>query len=373
MDSIEKKDGSAGIKCLAFYLPQYHPIPENDQWWGKGFTEWTNVTKATPLFKGHRQPVFPADLGYYDLRVPEVREAQAEMAKQHGVHGFIYYHYWFGNGKQLLERPLNEVVASGTPDFPFCICWANQTWSGIWHGAPDRILIKQEYPGDEDIALHFDYLTKLFSDPRYIKIDGRPLLMIFDGLGLPDSKAYTDKLRAEAVRRGFEGLYIMASNINTDKWDFAQAGFDGKVSYAYHKEQYRLIKKSRRRIHKKLHRFFYRIFWDRRYRGVTCIDQEALVKAIRFEECKGDIYPMVMPNWDNTPRSGKNGVVIANTSPQLFETQVLRAIDYINSREMSDRFVILKSWNEWAEGNYVEPDTLHGYAYLNVLKKHLGL
>lgn len=369
---MNSKSESQDIKCLAFYLPQYHPIPENDRWWGKGFTEWTNVTKAKPLFSGHRQPVFPADLGYYDLRVPEVREAQAKMAQEHGVHGFIYYHYWFGNGKQLLERPLKEVVASGKPDFPFCICWANETWSGIWHGAPDKILIKQEYPGDEDIQLHFDYLETLFKDPRYIRVKGCPLFMIYGGMGLPDSKAYTDKLRAEAVRRGFGGLYILASNNDNDSWDFSQAGFDGKVSYAYNKAQYRLMSKSRRRLYKRLHRFFRRMFWGSSYRGVTCIDQRALVKRIQFEKQSGDIYPMVLPNWDNTPRSGHNGLVIENATPELFAKQIRQAVDYINNREMSDRFLILKSWNEWAEGNYVEPDSVYGYAYLDVLKKYFA-
>ncbi|MBZ4188249.1 glycoside hydrolase family 99-like domain-containing protein [Niabella beijingensis] len=368
---MNQQRDSQEIKCLAFYLPQYHPIPENDKWWGKGFTEWTNVTKAKPLFKGHRQPVFPADLGYYDLRKPEVREAQAKMAKKYGVYGFIYYHYWFGNGKQLLEQPLNEVVASGKPDLPFCICWANQTWSGIWHGAPDKVLIKQEYPGDEDIVMHFDYLIKLFEDPRYIRVNDRPLFMIYDGIELPDSKVYTDKLRAEALRRGLKGLYILASNINADHWDFRQAGFDGKVSYAFNKAQYRLMGKSRKRLHKKLGRFLRRAFGDRSYRGVTCVDQRRIVKRVMFEDQPGDIYPMVLPNWDNTPRSGHNGVVIRNATPELFGAQIRKAVEYINNREMSDRFLILKSWNEWAEGNYVEPDTHNGYGYLAVLKKYL--
>lgn len=368
---MDSKSDHQAIKCLAFYLPQYHPIPENDEWWGKGFTEWTNVTRAKPLFRGHRQPVFPADLGYYDLRVAEVREAQAKMAREHGIHGFIYYHYWFGNGKQLLERPLKEVIALGQPDFPFCICWANETWSGIWHGAPNQVLAKQEYPGDEDIVLHFDYLIKLFEDRRYIRVNGHPLLMIYDGVCLPNSKSYTDKLRAEAVRRGLGGLYILASNINADNWDFAAAGFDGKVSYAFNKAQYRLMSKSKKRLYKRLARFFYRAFAGRSYQSVTRIDQRALVKRIRFEEQPGDIYPMVLPNWDNTPRSGHNGLLIQNTTPELFGTQIRKAVDYINNRDMTERFLFLKSWNEWAEGNYVEPDSVHGYAYLNVLKKYL--
>ncbi len=365
------KENSIDIKCLAYYLPQYHPIPENDQWWGKGFTEWTNVTKARPLFKGHNQPIFPADLGYYDLRVSEVRAAQAQMAREHGIHGFIYYHYWFGNGKQLLERPLNDVLLSKEPDFPFCICWANETWSGIWHGSPNKVLIQQEYPGAKDVSLHFDYLEKLFSDERYIRVNDHPLIMIYDGLNLPNPKTYTDQLREEAVKRGFKGLYIMGSNLNPDSWDFAASGFDGRVSYAYNKSQYRESWVSKQRQQKKMNRFLSKIFLRTVSQKVTCIDQQEIVNNIKLENQPGDIYPMVLPNWDNTPRSGYNGLVIQNTTPELFDKQILNAIDYIDNRKMSERFLILKSWNEWAEGNYVEPDTISGYAYLNVLKKHL--
>jgi len=365
------KSTASDIKCLAFYLPQYHPIPENDQWWGKGFTEWTNVTKAMPLFEGHQQPIFPADLGYYDLRVPEVRAAQAKMAKDHGVHGFIYYHYWFGNGRQLLERPLNDVLTSKTPDFPFCICWANETWSGIWHGSPDKVLIRQEYPGDEDIALHFDYLEKLFNDDRYIKVNDCPLIIIYDGPDLPGPKEYTDKLRAEAEKRGFKGLYIIASNKSPDDWDFISDGFDGKISFAYNKLMQKFIGISEQERKKKRQHFFYRNRATVEKALPICLDQRIIVDEIMFEDQQADIYPMVLPNWDNTPRSGRNGVVIQHATPQLFEAQICKSIDYINKRNLSERIMILKSWNEWAEGNYVEPDTRYGYAYLEVLKKWL--
>jgi lipopolysaccharide biosynthesis protein len=166
------------MEVLAHYLPQFHPIPENDRWWGTGFTEWTNVTRAKPLFRSHVQPHLPSDLGFYDLRVPEVREAQADLARAHGLTGFCYWHYWFG-GRLLLERPFEEVLRSGSPDFPFCIAWANQSWSGIWHGAPKRILIEQIYPEDDD-SRHFDYLRPAFEDRRYVRMDGRPLLFVYD-------------------------------------------------------------------------------------------------------------------------------------------------------------------------------------------------
>ena len=166
------------VRPIALYLPQFHPIPENDEWWGKGFTEWTNTAKAKPLFRGHYQPHAPADLGFYDLRVPETRIAQAEMAKEYGIEAFCYYHYWFA-GKRVLERPFAEVLESGKPDFPFCLCWANETWTGIWHGAPNKVLIEQTYPGYDDHRNHFDFLLKAFTDRRYVTVDGKPLFLIF--------------------------------------------------------------------------------------------------------------------------------------------------------------------------------------------------
>src|SRR5205809_7458559 len=170
--------GAPDVRLIAFYLPQYHPIPENDQWWGPGFTEWTNTAKARPLFRGHYQPHVPADLGFYDLRQPETREAQAEMARAYGIEAFCYYHYWFGNGRRLLQRPFEEVVQLGQPDFPFCLCWANETWTGVWHGLSSHVLIEQTYPGKEDAARHFHTLLPAFLDRRYVTVDGKPLFLV---------------------------------------------------------------------------------------------------------------------------------------------------------------------------------------------------
>ena len=194
------------VRTIAFYLPQFHPVPENDAWWGKGFTEWTNVARATPLFEGHYQPHVPADLGFYDLRLPEAREAQAALARQYGIEGFCYYHYWFGNGRRILERPFDEVLASGKPDLPFCLCWANQSWSGVWYGAPNRILLEQTYPGDDDARAHFALLLKALNDPRYIRVDGKPLLLIFDVARLPAPSHLTRLWRQCAEEAGLPGL-----------------------------------------------------------------------------------------------------------------------------------------------------------------------
>ncbi|MEQ1907083.1 MAG: glycoside hydrolase family 99-like domain-containing protein, partial [Pirellulaceae bacterium] len=211
-------------RIIANYLPQFHPIPENSAWWGEGFTEWTNVAKARPLFPGHYQPHVPADLGFYDLRVPETRAAQAEMASAYGVEAFCYWHYWFG-GKLILERPLQEVVRSGEPDFPFCVAWANESWTGIWYGASDRMLMEQTYPGVEDYTKHFYYLLPMFTDPRYVKVDGKPLFMLFRPDSLPNVRQFLDLWRGLAIKEGLPGLHIIA--YKQDQWNAKAAGFDG--------------------------------------------------------------------------------------------------------------------------------------------------
>lgn len=197
-------------RLLALYLPQFHPIPENDLWWGKGFTEWTNVGKARRYFRNHYQPRVPADLGYYDLRVAETRQAQADMAREYGVEGFVYWHYWFGNGKRLLERPFNEVLASGEPDFPFALAWANESWRGFAHGITNRnMLIEQLYGGVEDYTAHFRAVLPAFRDHRYITVDGKPLFMIYKPLADPEVKVFIATWRELAEKNGLPGIYFV--------------------------------------------------------------------------------------------------------------------------------------------------------------------
>lgn len=216
-------------RILALYLPQYHPIPENDEWWGKGFTEWTNVGKAQALWRGHKQPRVPADLGYYDLRLPEVREQQAELAHEAGIEAFCYWHYWFGNGRRLLERPFNEVLESGKPDFPFCLAWANHSWRAkAWDKdqKKDKVLVEQTYPGKEDARLHFEFLLKAFRDPRYVRIDGRPFFMIYDVNALPQQ--YIEWFRQWSREAGLPGLYLVANVYDTlePKETYLSMGYD---------------------------------------------------------------------------------------------------------------------------------------------------
>ena len=223
-------DPNAAVRLIAFYLPQFHPIPENDLWWGEGFTEWTNVSKAQPLFEGHYQPHIPADFGYCDLRSPEVRRQQAEMAREYGLHGFCYYHYWF-QGKRLLERPFNEVLASGEPDFPFCLCWANEPWSRRWNGSNQDVLQAQSYSSDDDRA-HLRYLLPALSDRRAITVDGKPMFIVYQAKELPDPASTIAIWREEARRGGLAGLYLVAVETGWDAgWDATQFGFDAKVLF----------------------------------------------------------------------------------------------------------------------------------------------
>src|SRR5882672_1192445 len=222
-------------RLIAFYLPQFHPIPENDEWWGKGFTEWTNTAKAKPLFSGHYQPHVPADLGFYDLRLPEAREAQARMAREYGVEAFCYYHYWFGSGRRLLERPFNEVLQSGKPDFPFCLCWANESWTGVWHGAQNKVLVQQTYPGREDAERHFQALLPAFLDERYVRVEGKPLFLVYSPEELTDPVGFTRLWRELAVRAGLPGIYFVG--VENEPWTPAQNGFDGATPRLLHLAQ----------------------------------------------------------------------------------------------------------------------------------------
>jgi len=349
-----------GVKPIAIYLPQFHPIPENDKWWGKGFTEWTNVAKAKPLYKGHEQPKLPADLSFYDLRIPEVREQQAAMAKAYGIHGFCYYHYWFGDGRQLLERPFNEVLESRKPDFPFMLCWANQTWSGIWFGETDKILMEQRYPGIEDIKNHFYHLLPAFKDDRYIKVDGKPFFIVYDVKDLPDPAAFAKLFNELAVENGLKGIHLVGGNIFTDDWDPLSMGFNAKVTNGFNAA----LKKIQARDFSFRDRIIAKLGGSK----INKIDHIEVVKEMDFSY-KKNMYPLVVPNWDNTPRSGKRGYIFNNSTPQLFATQLKKSAEWLKKTRDEEKFIFIKSWNEWAEGNYLEPDTRYGFRFLEEVKK----
>lgn len=351
------------IKPLAFYLPQFHPIPENNEWWGEGFTEWTNVKKAKALFKGHYQPLIPTELGYYDLRNSDIRNQQAILAKEHGIYGFVYYHYWFGNGKKLLETIAEDVLQSREPDMPFCFCWANETWTGVWHGLDKKVLAEQKYLGEDDVKDHIAYLVPFFEDTRYIKVDGKPVLMIYDVTYIPDIIAYIELYRKHAKNCGFKDLFIVATSKSKDNLPYKEMGFDAHISNAFHVS---FDKESRK--WKKRWSIFSKMLGERI--GPTRISAKKVFQNMKIVESDVETYPMVLPNWDNTARSAKRGVVLEGATPQLFEEELQKAKSYLDGKnDYKEKFLIIKSWNEWAEGNILEPEAKFGNGFLNSIKK----
>ena len=349
-------------RAIALYLPQFHPIPENDEWWGKGFTEWTNTAKAKPLFKGHYQPHVPADLGFYDLRLEESRVQQAQLAQSYGIEGFCYYHYWFA-GRRILNRPFDEVVASRKPNFPFCLCWANETWSGIWHGNPKTILIEQTYPGEEDHRNHFHALLPAFKDPRYLCVDGKPIFLIYKPLDIPRLEEMLDLWRRLALKAGLNGLYLIGTSGDPDK-DLTSLGFDAVANTPFVSRLLDMIKptflrRARNKIRRTLGQPHILEFSD-------FVELHMPKKITSYEA-----YPTVIHAWDNTPRSGVRGVAYRNSTPEMFRSLLNGAVAAVSDKPPERRLIFLKSWNEWAEGNHLEPDLKHGHAYLKVIPEAL--
>ena len=348
-------------RIIAFYLPQYHPIPENDAWWGKGFTEWTNVGKAKPLYRGHYQPRVPADLGYYDLRVPETRQAQADMARSYGVEGFMYWHYWFGGGKRLLERPFNEVLARGEPDFPFALAWANETWKGFAHGLTNRnTLIEQRYLGEQDYIDHFHAVLPAFRDRRYITVDGKPLFMVYKPLQHPDMPAFVGLWQRLARENGLPGIYFVGQADVGQEQKILRLGMDAACIFRMMECVNRrpFFKKAVQRI--KINLFKHpRVF---RY-------AEAARWFVGPEDARDDIIPTIYSGWDHTPRSGCEGTVFSHYTPDVFERHVEQVLRAVENKPASLKIVFVKSWNEWGEGTYMEPDRRYGLQFLERLKK----
>ncbi len=373
-------------RVIAFYLPQFHPTKENDKYWGKGFTEWTNVAKAKPLFRGHYQPQIPADLGFYDLRLSAVREAQAEMARDCGVEGFCYWHYWFGNGKRTLERPFQEVLKSGKPDFPFCIGWANHSWSNkTWiknkSFQQDTMIFEQTYPGEEDYIAHFYDLLPAFKDHRYITVDGKPLFLVFSPDDIPDSKAFVELWQKLAIENGLKGIYFVGHQSATGRFKINQfdylshvderyqsvleKGYDAVCSdttrYAELKAEGTLKKLAKAGLAKYLgiellYKYDYKKIMDNFYIPI---------------ERKENIFPEIVPRFDRSPRAGRGARIYNGATPELFGDAVDKALDQVKDKSPEHRIIFLKSWNEWGEGNYMEPDLKFGHGFLEVLKSKI--
>jgi lipopolysaccharide biosynthesis protein len=349
--------------AVAFYLPQFHPIPENDAWWGTGFTEWTNVAKARPLFKGHEQPFLPSDLGFYDLRVPEAREQQANLAKEAGIGAFAYWHYWFGDGRRLLERPLKEVLDSGKPDFPFCLAWANETWSGRWHGLDEKILIRQVYGGVEDQRNFFYDSLPFFQDDRYAKHNGKLIFIVYRPHNLPNPSQYIQEWRELGIKEGLEFYLIGVGNSSCLTF-----GFDGFVSNGPSIPSELILRNYfEKGIAKIFQKKWQKMLWPLR---PEIYDYQELVQNILNEPLDPGEHPLVIPNWDNTPRSGSRGLVLKNSTPDAFRIYLDKAVKRILETG-EKRLIFIKSWNEWAEGNVLEPSRKWQKSYLDVCKSIL--
>jgi len=357
------------VKPIAVYLPQFHPIPENDKWWGKGFTEWTNVAKARPLFKGHWQPRLPADLGFYDLRVPEVREAQARLAKEYGIYGFCYWHYWFA-GKRIIERPFIEMVESGRPDFPFCIAWANQTWEGTWHGlSNDQKLIEQTYPGKEDHTAHFYSLLSAFQDKRYIEVNGKKLVFVFRPMDIPDPKEFIDIWQNLAIKEGMKGIHFVGMHM-PQSWNPGSFGYESMTQNWVEVDKFRIPSRREKLEQKYVHPRL-RFLLKKKKPLPKMISYRDYVESYPEDQLKDNEYPWIFADWDNTPRCGVDGWLFDGATPEKFGELCVRAFKSTENKPPEERFVILRSWNEWAEGNYLEPDNRYGTRYLEQFKKSL--
>lgn len=353
-------------RVLALYLPQYHPIPENDAYWGAGFTEWTNVARGRPLYRGHYQPILPTELGFYDLRLPEAWEAQAALARAHGVEGFIHWHYWFA-GRKVLERPTEGWLSTGRPDLPFALGWANHSWSGRWAGKPGEVLIEQTYPGRADHEAHFDYLVPFFADRRYIRVDGKPLFLIFDPFAIPDLPLFLDAFRARAERAGLPGLHLVAMRGWGEGRDALAEGYDAQIGPNLNiTHDYRASWRGRaRRLVRQLMGKPRRLF-DYGEQGWEYPDPAAMTARH---------YPSLRPNWDNTARAMRSGSpfwhaeILHDAAPDRFAAYLKQAVAMVTDRPLDRRIVLIRSWNEWAEGNTLEPCERHGRGYLAAIKR----
>jgi hypothetical protein len=340
---------SPDMRLVAFYLPQYHPMPENDNWWGKGFTEWTNVSKSIPIFNGHYQPHLPDELGFYDLRVPEVMQRQIELAKMYGIYGFCFYYYWFG-GKRLLERPLNQFLQNPDYHLPFCICWANENWTRRWDGLESEILIGQNHSPDEDLQFIKDIIP-ILADPRYIRIDNRPLLIIYRPELFPDMAATLKRWNNVCIQAGIGELYVLGA-LTFGYTDPRVFGLEAGIEFPPHNmvltdvtDQIPVFNKN---------------FRGKVYYFPEWLDQKNHLKDYPFKTFK-----CVFPNWDNTARKPNEANILIGTSPEVYKRWLLDVCNYTRMHFPSDeRFVFINAWNEWAEGAHLEPDRKYGYAYL---------
>jgi len=354
---------SPRTRVLAFYLPQFHPIPENDAWWGKGFTEWNNVAKANPLFRGHYQPHIPADLGFYDLRLVEVQSAQAELARAYLVESFCVWHYWSG-GRRLLQRPIDQVLASRDLEFPFCLAWANEPWSRRWLGQDKDVLWAQLY-SEEDDANHARWLTQVFADARYLTVNGRPLFAVYNPKALPEPRRTVDAIKRAATGEGLAEPYLVGIDAHSPGVDFRLIGFDATLNFEPQLGHLPLALRDGRSVKRLLANLRLGVTSSR-----TKVYADSHARHL-FDLHRPTTFThrSVVVRWDNSPRRGADGVVLLGSTPEVFRRSLDRAIAETEARhEGQERLVWVNAWNEWGEGNHLEPDLTCGHNYLAALR-----
>ncbi len=357
------------MKILAMYLPQYHEIKENNEWWGKGYTEWSAVKKAKPYFASHKQPKIPLSGEYYDLGDPTAKALkwQAQLAKEYGIYGFVFYHYWFKAGKQLLERPMEFLLAHSEIDINYSICWANESWTRTWYGLEKEVLMQQEYGDLEEWTKHFEYLLQFFRDKRYIKINNRPTLHIYHSYEISDLPEILQCWNTLARENGFDGLYVISGNTGggIDRRNHlfqAYYNFEPSYSLIYKTTKLeRLLYGMSVKTRESHNRVFKHKVIERQIDGTAFVN-----RMLRDDPVKGaKIYPCVFPQWDNTPRRQYKGTIFLKMDPPAFSIQIHRILEKYKDSD----FLYVNAWNEWGEGAYLEPDQDNQYAYLEELSE----
>lgn len=351
---------------IAFYLPQFHPVKENDEWYGKGFTEWTNVAKARPLYHGHYQPHIPGELGFYDLRIPEVRREQANLAAQYGISAFCYWNYWFGGGKELLEKPIWEVYKDAEITFPFCLAWANHSWEKKqWDkNGNNQMLMEQKYLGEDDYRQYFYKYLPIFKDNRYYKVNGRLFFIIYSPLASPEIAVFIRLWRELAKKEGLNDFYFVGKDMSyRNRQSILNIGFDA------------VFEDNTLDIHHNLSSLRKALLYAERkiIKRPTVFNYRQAIKYMVSEEAKRkDTIPVIAPNWDHSPRSGNNAMILDKCEPEYFEELLRRTLSIIQEKPKSEQQIIVKSWNEWGEGNYLEPDLKYGRGYLEAIRRALS-
>ncbi len=372
------------MKIIAFYLPQFHNIPENDEWWGDGFTEWVNVKKTKPVFKGHSQPRVPLNDNYYDLLDDNTKIWQAALAKKFGIYGFAYYHYWF-NGHMLLEKPMEQMLKNKQVDIPFCISWANEPWTKAWVGNERKTLISQHYGNEKEWKEHFNYLLQFFKDDRYIKVDGKPLFIIYRPEIIPCLNKMIDCWQEAAKENGLKGLniacqsndYYLQKNRDDSRIDY-NIEFQPEFSCgALRRQRFSWIRTIRRNITRFVGRYLgidlYRIGQKtlQKLGKTNRVDYDTVwLKIINTKPFSKKNIPGAYVGWDNSPRYGERATIYMGDTPEKFEYYMDLQIKNAKKHYKTD-MLFMYAWNEWAEGGYLEPDERNGYKNLEAIRNTL--